>query len=104
MTIWHLIISMCFSMSVAGAFVSAKLAKVGPGGWMLAMCVGSVIGICCAATMYYGNKILWTYGQRKPHPNHSLYAMAAYLAVIPWWLVTCLLGRWGSSIALRLIT
>ena len=104
MTIWHLIICMCFSMPIAGAAVSAKLARVGLGGWVLALCVGSVIGVCFGAAMWYGMRAIWNYSQRNLPSGQNRYVVAAYLAVIPLLFVAGLIGLWISSAILRLIT
>ena len=84
--------------------MSAKLARVGFGGWTLAMGVGSALGICSGAALYYGLRVLSEYAERKPQPEQDRYLLAIYLAVIPWMVVAGLLGRWTSYAVLRLIT
>ena len=91
-------------MPVAGAAVSAKLAKVGLGGWAVALCVGSAIGICCGVAMWYGMKAVWNYSQRKLQSGPNRYVIAAYLAVIPLLFVAGLLGLWMSAAILRVVT
>jgi hypothetical protein len=105
-TLWQLLILICFAIPIGGALASAKLAMVGVGGYALAVTVGLAVGACCAWAMWTTHKIVVTNLQRHPDWEHSMsewYFRAFYFAKMLWIAVALFLGAWLSSLLLRLV-
>jgi len=63
---------------MGGALASATLAKAGVGGYVLAIAVGLVVGVCCAWTMWIVHKIVVTSLHRRPDWEHSEWFLRAF--------------------------
>ena len=107
-TLWQLLILFCFAATVGGALASAKLAKVGFGGYALAVTIGLPLGVCCAWAMWIMHKIFVTNLRRRPDwehwaSQHEWFYVAFYFTKILWIVFAAFLGRWVSSAILRLV-
>ena len=107
-TLWQLLILICFTMPIAGAVGSAKLAKVGFGGYALAITIGLPLGVCCAWAMWIMHKIFVTNLRRRPDwehwaAQHEWFYVAFYFTKILWIVLALFLGAWVSSATLRLV-
>jgi hypothetical protein len=105
-TLWQLLIFICFWMPIGGAIASARHAKVGPGGYALAMTVGLAVGACCAWTMWIMHKAFATNLRQRPDWQHAMskwYFRTFYFSKILWIGFALLLGAWLSSAVLRLV-
>jgi hypothetical protein len=107
MTLWGLMMALCFTMRVALALETAARAKVGFGGYALALTIGVALGVGCAWAMWAVGKIIYTHLQR-PHWEHreplkEWLSRALYFAAILWILFAGILGAWVTSASLRII-
>jgi hypothetical protein len=103
MTLWLLLILICFVMPIAGALTSAELARVGFGGYALAIVIGLAVGTGCAWTMWTVGGIAVARTKRHSVSLQEWCARAAYFAAVLWIVVAGLLGGWVSSLLLRLV-
>ena len=102
MSIWHLLTSLCFFMPIAGSVLSAVRARVGIGGYAIALCSGAITGTCCAIAMLFALKAVWSYSQHKGESAQNRYLVAVSLAIVPWMVIAGLLGRWVSAATLNI--
>ena len=104
MTLWHLLVGICFGMPIPFALQSAGEAKVGFGGYALAITIGLAVGVSCAWTMWISGK---TAGNRiskldSESLKHWCFR-ALYASSIFWIFLSAVLGEWASSALLRLV-
>jgi hypothetical protein len=102
-SLWDLLTVLCCVMPITGVLVSARLAKVGFGGYALAIAVGLAIGVCCAWTMRTVGKTAGAHIRRKSESLHERYFRALYFAAMLWIVLADLLGAWVSLALLRLV-
>ena len=106
MTLWQLLILLCFVMPIGGALGPAKVAKVGFVGYMLAIMVGLAVGASSAWMMWIMHKVVSRNLQQRPDEVQSVsewYFRGFYLSKILWIVISSLLGAWLSSLLLRLV-
>jgi hypothetical protein len=102
-TLWHLLMAVCFVMPLAGALAGAKLSKAGFGGYALVVTVGLALGLCFAWTMWTVGKIVAAHTKGKPVPAQEWYARALYFGAALWIPLGLFLGNWVSSAVLKLV-
>jgi len=106
MTLWDLLIAICFTIPIAGALSSAKHLNVGVGGYALAIIVGLALGISFAWTQWQAGKTLFRYVEHKrgrlSKSVREWCFRALYLAGVFWILVAGAVGGWASSVMMRL--
>jgi hypothetical protein len=103
MTLWQLLILICLTIPIGGALASAKLAKVGFGGYALALTVGLALGVGCAWTMWTVGKTVAAHLKQHSELPKKRYARALYFAAMLWIVFALCLGEWVSSVLLRLV-
>jgi hypothetical protein len=101
-TLWQLLILICLTIPIGGALASARLAKVGFGGYALAITIGLALGVCCAWTMWTVGKTVGDHIRRKSESLHERYFRVLYFAAMLWIVFALFLGDWVSSVILRL--
>jgi hypothetical protein len=57
-SLWDLLIAVCFVMPLAGGLAEAKLSKAGFGGYALVVAAGLALGLCFAWTMWTAGKFV----------------------------------------------
>jgi hypothetical protein len=102
-SLWHLLLLICFVAPIGGALASAKLAKVGFGGYALATTLGLGLGVCCAWIMKAVGAAVAARTERKSESLQERYFRALYIAAMLWIMFTVFLGEWLSSVVLRLV-
>jgi hypothetical protein len=105
MTLGDVLIGICFAMPIGTAVGSAGVAKVGFGGYALAIAIGLAVGVGCAWTMWVVGNAVGTHLTR-PDAKYSgslqgRYFGALYVSWGLWIFVAGVLGGWASSAALR---
>jgi hypothetical protein len=90
-------------MPIAGALASAKLAKVGFGGYALTITIGLVLGVCCGWTMRTVGKTVAAHIRKHSESLHERYFRALYFAAMLWIVFALFLGQWVSSAVMRLV-
>jgi ABC-type nickel/cobalt efflux system permease component RcnA len=102
MTLWHLLISICFVLPITCALGSAERAKVGYSGYALALSIGLALAVLSTWAMWTVGK---TVASRRKMQSVSLgerYARMLYLAAILWIMFVGFLGLWLPSALFRL--
>ena len=103
MTLWDLLIAVCFAMPLASSIVTAKHSKMGFGGHALATAIGLALGVCCARTMWtVGDKVAARI-KRQSESRQEWYFRALYFTAVLWVAFAFCLGEWMSSLVLRLV-
>jgi hypothetical protein len=100
-TLWALLLALCFAMPIAGALAAAKSAKVGFGGYALAITVGVALGAFCAWTMHTVGAVVHAHTQGESVPLKERYARALYFAAMLWIILALFIGEWVSLVLLR---
>ena len=109
MTLWQLLILICFGAGVGGALGEAGHAKAGFGGYALATTVGVVVGIGSAWTMWITHKIVVTSLMRRPDwkdasSQQEWSLRALYFSKFVWIVFAGFLGWWLSRLLRGLIS
>ena len=90
-------------MPIGGALASAQYAKVGFGGYTLAITIGLTLGVCCAWTMRTVGNTVDARIRRQTVSLHERYFRALYFAAVVWIVCALFLGLWVSSALLRFV-
>ena len=102
-SLWDLLTVVCCVMPIGGALASAKYAKVGFGGYTLAITIGVALGLCCAWTMRTVGDTVAARIKRQAVSLHESYFRMLYVAAVVWIAFGLFLGVWVSSVLLRLV-
>jgi hypothetical protein len=103
-TLWHLLLSVCFFISFVGALDSAKLAKASYGGYALAIITGLAVGACCVSGMWYLGKIAVSrISTLEPGRLQRWSYRAVFFSAIFWIALAAILGRLLTSTLIRAI-
>jgi hypothetical protein len=104
MALWHVLILMCFAAPIGTSLASAQYARVGPGGYALAIIIGLIVGGGCGWTVWITHRTVGDYIQRHSNAGGSLwYFRAFYSAKILWVAFAGFIGFWLSSVLLRIV-
>ena len=103
MTLWHLLVGMCFATPFVAAFDTATKAKAGLGGYALALALALVMGAGFGW-------LLWTTGgavgeriQQRSSSLQAWYFRALYFSAVVWIVVVGLVAQQTLSTVLRLV-
>jgi hypothetical protein len=102
-SLWDLLTAVCSVMPIGGALASAQYAKVGFGGYTLAVTIGLALGVCGAWTMRAVGKTVAARIRRQTVSMHQRYFRALYFAAVVWIVFALFLGGWVSSALMRLV-
>jgi hypothetical protein len=106
MALWQLLILICFALPIGASLSSAEYAKVGFGGHVLAIAVGSAVGGCCAWTMWIVHKVVVANLIRRRDlgspTRREWYFRAFYFAKFLWIVFAGFLGLGLSSLLLHI--
>ena len=105
-TLWQLLVLICFAAPIGPALASASLSGSGPGGYVIAVGAGVLVGLCCAWAMWVTHGIVRRTLQRRGDYNVVIVEWqhrAFYLAKVVWIVVAAILGFWSSALALRFV-
>lgn len=100
MTVWELLTAACFVMPICVGVEEAKLAKVGFGGYALAITIGLALGVGCAWVMRAVVEKIFTRLERYPRRPYWQDCFLG-IAVLLWVIFAFFLGGWVSSAAMR---
>jgi cation transport ATPase len=103
MTLWDLLIGICFAVPIGGALESARSAKAGLCGYALAITVGIALGACCAWTMRTVGGTVYAHIERYSESLQERYCRVLYFAAMVWIVIVVFLGKWVSSALLRFV-
>lgn len=101
MTVWELLTVACFIVPIYVGVSEAKLAKVGFGGYALAITIGLALGVGCAWMMRAVVEKIFTRLERYPAKIQERYQGGVSFALLLWAIFALFLGGWVSSAAMR---
>lgn len=104
MALWHVLILICIALPIGTSLASARYANAGPGGYVLAMATGLVVGASCSWIMWWMHKALvprLLHRLEEGDPQSEWYGRAFYVSKVLWIIVAGFLGSWLSSALLR---
>jgi hypothetical protein len=100
-SLWDLLIALCWAMPVAGALASARLARVGFFGYALTLVAGLVLGLGCAYILRTAGKTAVDGWGGNSTSTQEWYFRALYFVAVMWIVLALFLGAWASSAMLR---
>ena len=103
MTLFHLLLGICFLMPTGAALDVAKAAKAGLAGYILAIAMALVMGFVFAWTLYASSKMIWMKTLERSSPFKEWCARGLYFAAVIWIFVAALAAQWVISIALHVV-
>jgi len=105
MSLWNLLVGICFFIAVIGSAHSAGLAKVGFGARSVAVIFGVVVGACCAFAMSRTGEFVGHRVSRMSSESGRRWGfLLLYSSSVLWILSSAVLGKWiGSVLLLRLL-
>jgi hypothetical protein len=104
MSIWDLLLGVCFFISVVGSWSAAKAVGSGPAGYALAVITGGLIGGACAWAMWrVGDAVGNRAPKMQPEPKRLWYIRALYCSSVLWIALSGTLGRILTGLLLRLV-
>jgi len=102
-SLWDLLLLLCFTMPIAGALLPAHSAKVGFNGYTVAIVVGVALGLGCSWSMRTIGKKISVSTRPYSASRREGYFRALYFAGVLWIAFAFFLGTWASSAALRFV-
>jgi hypothetical protein len=102
MALWDLLEAVCFAMALGASLASAKVAKVGFGGYALAIFTGLTVEVGCAWAMWTAGKTVGTRIRRLSPSVDERYFRALYFSAMLWIVLSGFLAFGMSSTLLRL--
>jgi uncharacterized membrane-anchored protein len=103
-SLWDFLTLVCCVAPIGGVVAEAKIAKAGFGGYVLAITIALVLGLCGAWAMRIVGKTVADRVRRHPGSPWERYLVALYFAAILWMALVIFLGSLMSSTMLRLIS
>jgi hypothetical protein len=104
MTVWDLLVSMCFFIATVGSIHAAKAARVGASGYLMAILAGVVIGAGCAFAMWkYGGAIGRRASESTSESSKKWRFRLLYLSSVGWMAISGTLGAAFSAALLRIV-
>ena len=101
MTLWSLLVALCFVMPLSGALASAKLLRVGLRGYAFSVLVGLLLGIGCAWIMQRVGSLFYARLKHCGVFSQERYFRLLYLGALVWIAFALFLGNWVTSPLLR---
>ena len=104
MSIWDLLLGICFFISVVGSWDAAKIAGSGPAPYVLAVFIGGVLGGACAWGMWRVGEAVGNRASRMQSDQGRVwYFRALYCSSVLWIALSASLGRIVTGLLLRLV-
>ena len=104
MSIWDLLLGICFFISVIGSWDAAKSSGSGVPAYALAVITGAIIGGACAWSMRrVGETVETRISIMRSESKRLWYLRALYLSSVFWIALSGGLGRTVSGILMRVV-
>jgi hypothetical protein len=103
MTLFHLLLGICFLMPFGAALDVAKVGKAGPVGYILAFAIALVMGFVFAWILYTSGKMLWKKTMHRSSSLKELYAVGLYFVAVIWIVFSDVAAHWVLSFALHAV-
>ena len=101
MTLWHVLLLICFGISLGGALGSAQALRVGAGGYTFSALIGVTVGLGLAWIMNKTGGIVYKHFEKRNVSVRQRYSKLPYFVAILWITFAGLLGSWITSTMLR---
>jgi hypothetical protein len=105
-TLWQLLIGICFAFTVGTAVAPARMAGAGIRGYVLAVAAGIAVGASCSWIMWRMHKALMPkllHSFERSDPLANWYGRAFYVSKVLWIMLAGVLGFCLSAALLRTI-
>jgi len=103
MTIWDILLGICFVLPIGMAIRSAHAAHAGVIGYLLALVIAFIIGLSFAISMYSLREVVMERYKTAQRVVLNLILAAALIAQIIWIIVATISGLATTSSILRLV-
>lgn len=102
MTLWDLLLAICFFTTVAVSYSAASQARVGLGGHALALVIGSAIGACAVWVLFQLAAIVAPRVAKLSSKSKQEWLLSIlYLFAILWILLTASLASPATTALMR---
>ena len=101
MTLWDLLLAVCFVMPVSGAIAAAKLIRAGVVGYVLSVLIGLMLGLGCAWIAHKTGASVHNRVKQRDNSVQNRYFRLLYLGAMLWIVFALFLGLWITSPILR---
>jgi len=103
MTLWTLLLGVCFFTGVGAAFDTARQAHAGFAGYVIAIVAGVVLGGLCTLIMWRVGKFAWIYGRSLRSESRQKWCLGiGYLSSVIWITLSGVLGTILTPVLIRL--
>lgn len=104
MSLWNLLVGICFFIAIFGSTHNSALATNGLGGRSAALLVGVVVGASCALLMSKTGELLGSRVSRMASESKRRWAFRLlYASSLVWILCSAVLGKSLTSLLLLLL-
>lgn len=103
MSLWHILVAICFLTPVVAALGMATDAKKGFLGYAIAVALGLVMGVISTRLMWASGKIVGEWITRRSESLQEWYFRALYFAAVIWIFAVAFLAQWVISAVIRII-
>jgi len=103
-TMWQLLIGICFAFAVGTAVAPARIAGAGIGGYVLAVAAGVAVGASCSWIMWRMHRALMPkllHSFERGDQRANWYGRGFYVSKVLWIILAGVLGFWLSAALLR---
>jgi hypothetical protein len=97
MTLWSLLIAMCFVMPLSCTLASAKLLRVGLRGYAFSVFIGLLLGFGCAWIMHKVGSLVYARLKKSDVSVQERYFRMLYFGAMVWIVFALFLGAWVTS-------
>jgi hypothetical protein len=101
MTLWSLLNALCFVMPLSGALASAKLLRVGVGGYTFSLVIGLLLGFGCAWIMLKVGSLVHARLKKSEVSVRERYFRLLCFGAMAWIVFALFLEHWVTSPLLR---
>jgi len=103
MTLWQLLIAICFATPVMGMIALGKKADLSPSAWVAAMGTAAAVGFGCAFVMWFSGRTLARRSQTYSVTQEVWISRGLYAGGVLWMLGVSALSVWLCSTMVKLI-
>jgi hypothetical protein len=100
-TYWHLVVTVCFFMPMAGAVATATAAHARLGGYLLLIAVGLALGFAFAWTLQLAGAAVGNRMRQQAGARQKRFELMLHTGALLWMVIALCLGIWLSSQLVR---
>ena len=103
MTLWQLLMAMCFATPIMGMIASAQKANLRPLSWVIAVAAAAAVGLACALVIWASGRMLAQRVHAYTAKQELWMSRGLYLGGVLWMLSVAALSVWLSSTMVNLV-